>query len=396
MSAIQEMLFGIALTVFGAILYQGVYLMFPEGRRLGAALTAFSVCGLVLAVILILSFRTLSYIPVPRPIPYISISLLGGILFAVVCEAVTDLFTQRQARALSRMLNNFADKCLSRTYTASRAHREREEEDRQRAEYIDNFGTTIHCVHDRLVGRGLSRLGNEKEYFGTQQTTDFSTHKLAVLTSRAMARFSDNLPYWQHWYGRRLWLTFSLYLALAFGVWVSLFTLSADIVPNITLNKDGARMEIGAIAVSPPTTTRPFFFNIHIPNRGKASALQMVHSEVFRLTRDDNKPLESDELDKAIRIAIAGLPDLSNITSEVAAGDAGTWFTANDDYLKADDYNKVLNGSRLLYLFVVIQWRDRTMSHEQVGITEMCAYFTGSFAFYHTCPTHNRTYASVK
>lgn len=96
------------------------------------------------------------------------------------------------------------------------------------------------------------------------------------------------------------------------------------------LAQNGARMEIGQMAVSPPTSTTPFFINVHIPNKGKSAAMYETHSEAFRLTRDDNKPLAPEEEDKGIEIALAGLSHEKPMENEIQAGDPGTWFTAND------------------------------------------------------------------
>jgi hypothetical protein len=158
------------------------------------------------------------------------------------------------------------------------------------------------------------------------------------------------------------------------------------------LSPDGGRMEIGQMAISPPTATTPFFINVHTPNNGKSAAVDEVHSESFRLTRDDNKPLTSADEYNGIEIALAGLSHQKPTGNEIQPGDAGTWFTANDDFLKPADFTQVLKGDRLLYFFVVIQWRDKTMPGREVGITEFCGYFTKTFTFYHVCTGHNRTY----
>jgi|SRR5436190_3802434 len=160
----------------------------------------------------------------------------------------------------------------------------------------------------------------------------------------------------------------------------------------------GAKVEWGPFRgqVSPPTPTAPFFFNVYEPNTGQLDALNVIRSYAWRLTPKEHEELSEEELDKMMRLAKTGLmyPTSENISNRIAAGDAQTWFTINNPFIRIDDFNNILTSKRRLYLGGVMEYRDTDTPSGRGTFTEFCAYFEGSFSFYHSCKGHNWIYTA--
>jgi hypothetical protein len=156
--------------------------------------------------------------------------------------------------------------------------------------------------------------------------------------------------------------------------------------------KHGAKLEWGPFTpVSPPQEKTPFFFNVYMPNKGELDALNVRRSYVWRLTQKKGEVLASDEIDHGMSLARAGLmyPKSDEVLDRVATGDILTWFTVNDGYLTSTDFKNVASGHRRLYLWGVLEYRDTDSEPGTALFTEFCAYWEGSFSFYHSCDKYN-------
>jgi hypothetical protein len=161
---------------------------------------------------------------------------------------------------------------------------------------------------------------------------------------------------------------------------------------DIAVWTQGAKLEWGPFTpVSPPNGKTPFFFNVYMPNKGQLDALNVRRAYTWRLTQKKGEELSPADLDKGMSLARAALmyPLSDEVTDRVAAGDSLTWFTVNDEFLTQKDYRNIALGNRRLYLWAILEYRDTESPPERAIFTEFCAYWEGSFAFYHSCDKYN-------
>ena len=164
--------------------------------------------------------------------------------------------------------------------------------------------------------------------------------------------------------------------------------------PSKTQVLSGARVVTGRLIVSPPSNKQQFFINVYMPNRGTLPALDLKRGTAFRLV--DRELNEQEEL-QGIRLAQTNIGDPeSKSTDEIQPGNEGTFFTANNPFLKMGDYKEIVAGKKRLYLFIVFKYTDAAMADQATLATEFCAYFTKDFTVYHTCKGHNRVFVQAK
>ena len=129
-------------------------------------------------------------------------------------------------------------------------------------------------------------------------------------------------------------------------------------------------------------------FNAFAINDGSVPAIG-PHWETKAVTSDNG--LSNAEIDAHFDFLkkLAKPWDEKNFDSEVQPGDIN-WVTM-DETLTKDQYSKVTKGPKTLYFFVLIRYRDRTLSKGEWVSTEGCSYTLKGDA-QHLCEHHNRVY----
>ena len=166
-------------------------------------------------------------IPVPPLAAYLILAVMLSGVLAVIGEYRDDIHVRNDANQLAAALQDFSTSCLSRMRTARPAGKEKEEEWRQRTEYIERFGAAITRIHSHFVIRRLSYKGLDKSYLGRGQSADLETFNLATLTSKLMTNFGSTslLPSPERWFGYSLFRRFGLYVLAATAIWLILYGL---------------------------------------------------------------------------------------------------------------------------------------------------------------------------
>lgn len=195
-------------------------------------------------------------------------------------------------------------------------------------------------------------------------------------------------------------VTALLLFALWLGIWFSPSGVAPSKHPKTRPAtevpwKHGAKLEWGPFsAVSQPNGNTPFFFNVYMPNNGQLDAINVRRAYAWRITQEKGEALSSAEIDEGMSIARSGLiyPVSAELSDRVAAGDGKTWFTVSDKFLTPANFENVVLGDQRLYLWGILEYRDTDSEAGQAIFTEFCAYWEGSFAFYHYCDKYNAIY----
>lgn len=156
-------------------------------------------------------------------------------------------------------------------------------------------------------------------------------------------------------------------------------------------SSDQARLEINNIAAIKRTSNgqSELAFNFFYDNYGHLPSLGLVH-RVMLLTSEAD--LTKEQLDNAQKQAqeVRATPLFDEPVTEFYPGAPPRhYFTAPDNeegmIRAAKELEAINNGTKRIYFFVVLKYRDRSMPISTIAVSELCGWFSGTFEAWHNC-----------
>jgi len=162
---------------------------------------------------------------------------------------------------------------------------------------------------------------------------------------------------------------------------------------------DQARVEITNISINRAALPYPVI-TFSYENRGKTPTLGFAKD--VRVISADRALTDQEQLDNQAKVLaninFDTLPESITGNQIYPSDSLRRFFTVPDRSGRPIDkaigemlhrtLDDVLAGRRWLYLFVAIKYRDHLMADHALGVTEMCAVFTGRFDAWHDCGRH--------
>jgi hypothetical protein len=130
--------------------------------------------------------------------------------------------------------------------------------------------------------------------------------------------------------------------------------------------------------------------NVYTVNRGKATALKMIHNGSI-LVPSAATPQAPEDVIVAIFVALRVQLSMSGPTDLTMYPDQSMFFTISDQQVDDGTSGLINNGSIHPYTIVLVRYTDETVPHGKYIYTEGCVYTLINVV--HFCETgHNKTY----
>lgn len=229
MSPIQEVILAVAVAFFGAFLYQGVYVMWPDRR--GAFLITFGAIGLLLTPVMVLpEYRAwaISLIPrdMPRPYFFIPLALAGSVGISISRQLTSDLSLRRTAAKMAIELEDWSVLARSNLPQFSTTAVHSAEAARRDAEYSEKFGPRIVQLMKPLAKRDRIHLDLRDSFLRVPPKNTLDVASTAYFASTYFARYGRDelpIPAPRQWFSRQVLVPASLYFTGACAVWLLMF-----------------------------------------------------------------------------------------------------------------------------------------------------------------------------
>jgi hypothetical protein len=173
-------------------------------------------------------------------------------------------------------------------------------------------------------------------------------------------------------------------IAVLVGLGIVLYSAISSLKPVETSNISFVFQSIFHL----PKETEPLRFNIGLNNIGQATAHRLI-IKLEGLVSDKNVDDKS-----MVDYASARMRELdgqrqNDITSKAFGSDIpathGVVITVPNAEASAAQIAGFGQGATVVYVFLSMAWQDSSLASDEYWIQDICAAFTGSWAFYHNC-----------
>jgi hypothetical protein len=199
---------------------------------------------------------------------------------------------------------------------------------------------------------------------------------------------ADRLPRSVHAIVKSAWFAFA---PLAFVIGSTVFLLLQQIVGTentAAAALDIARLDVARVEPVAPDASRPdkgFYVNIYTISNGDFVVTGMLDNYRFEYPE---RLLTKEEEEGFMKMVIAGLPEPAPGGAEISPHQNGPWFSEHDRRITSSEWNDVLSGKKLAYVFIAMKY----LISNHVKITESCIFLSSEFPIYNLCPNNNRAY----
>jgi hypothetical protein len=152
-----------------------------------------------------------------------------------------------------------------------------------------------------------------------------------------------------------------------------------------------ARLQQAEMESWPPEQDQPIRARVKMTNPGSAAAANIQAGWVHVI---GSKELSSGEETSYARQAVAALPAVGSGGSEFQPGQVAQFWIALAGESDRAAYDKVINGTLRLYIFLAVQYTDHATPPGKRIITQVCHYYQGGLNQRHLCSGGNRVFVS--
>lgn len=150
---------------------------------------------------------------------------------------------------------------------------------------------------------------------------------------------------------------------------------------------------VGVFEVNRNTGQQGFGLNVYYRNSGSAATNGTTHRAVVVTLESPLSPTDIEPNQQMARRVAA--PNDDGPVAEIEANSSELFFTVpNDDagvVKMATEANKVLAGKKRMYVFLVFKYKDKSLSDDQMRLTELCRWAEGNFEAWHLCGVNRTT-----